>query len=152
MSRKILASIAKMIKLDKQILLSENEESSNGRYKESIIADAFEAFISAIYLDKGINFLTQWFLDKFEDIIEKNARSSKIFDYKTYLQEAVQADYGKLVNYKIEKSEGPDHKKVFYSLVLLDNKIIGQGSGQRKKDSEQAAAKNALASFYNLNV
>jgi len=151
-SGKTLAVLSRSIKIDRQILLSENEEFSDGRSKDSILADAFEAFIGAVYLDKGINFLCQWFLDKFEDIIEEKANSPKISDYKTYLQEIIQADYSRLVRYTIDKAVGPDHNKVFYSIALLDNKAIGHGAGKSKKDSEQEAAKDALRTLYNLAV
>ena len=151
-SGKNLGDIAKKIKLDRQILLSENEESSKGRGKESILADSLEAFIGALYIDKGINFASQWFLGKFEDSIEEKTDNPKISDYKTYLQEIIQADYNKLVKYNIEKSEGPDHNRVFYSMAVLDDKIIGKGSGKSKKDSEQESAKNALNILYNLKI
>jgi ribonuclease-3 len=151
-SGKNLGDIAKKIRLNKQILLSENEESSKGRGKESILADSLEAFIGALYIDKGINFASQWFLGKFEDSIEEKTDNPKISDYKTYLQEIIQADYNKLVKYNIEKSEGPDHNKIFYSIAVLDDKIIGKGSGKSKKDSEQESAKNALKILYNLKI
>ena len=151
-SGKNLGDIAKKIRLDRQILLSENEESSKGRGKESILADSMEAFIGALYIDKGINFTGQWFLSKFEDSIEEKTDNQKISDYKTYLQEIIQADYNKLVKYNIEKSEGPDHNKIFYSIAILDDKIIGKGSGKCKKDSEQESAKNALKILYNLKI
>ncbi|HEY0087435.1 MAG TPA: ribonuclease III, partial [Candidatus Lokiarchaeia archaeon] len=151
-SGKNLGDIAKKIKLDRQILLSENEESSKGRGKESILADSLEAFIGALYIDKGINFASQWFLGKFEDSIEEKTDNPKISDYKTYLQEIIQADYNKLVKYNIEKSEGPDHNKIFYSRAVLDDKIIGKGSGKSKKDSEQESAKNALKMMYDLKI
>lgn len=152
-SGKNLGDIAKKIRLDRQILLSENEESSRGRGKEAILADSLEAFIGALYIDKGINFAGQWFLGKFEDSIEEKTDNSKISDYKTYLQEIIQADYNnKLVKYSIEKSEGPDHNKIFYSTAVLDDKIIGKGSGKSKKDSEQESAKNALKMLYDLKI
>ena len=150
-SRRSLAYIAKNLKIDRQILLSENEEFTEGRKKESIIADALEAFIGALYIDKGINFTGQWFLDKFEDSIEDVIKNPKISDYKTYLQEIVQADYAKLVKYNVEKSEGPDHNKIFYSIAMIDDGVIGHGSGKSKKESEQQAAKDALKSLYNIN-
>jgi ribonuclease-3 len=151
-SRKILATLARKIKIDRQVLLSENEEISDGRSKESILANTFEAFIGAVYTDKGINFALQWFLDKFDDFIEEKITNPKISDYKTYLQEIIQADYSKLVKYVLEKCEGPDHERTFYSTAKIDSKIIGQGSGKSKKESEQEAAKKALHSMYNISV
>jgi ribonuclease-3 len=150
-SRRNLGGIAKNLKIDKQILLSENEEFSEGRKKESILADALEAFIGALYIDKGINFTSQWFLNRFEDLIEEITKSPKISDYKTYLQELIQADYSKLVKYNVEKSDGPDHDKIFYSIAMINDKVIGHGSGKSKKESEQEAAKDALKSLYNVN-
>ncbi len=151
-SRKSLAVLAREIKVDRQILLSENEEFSNGRSKESIIADAFEAFIGALYSDRGINFTYTWFLDKFEDFLEGKIKSHKITDFKSYLQEAVQADYSNLVKYAVERSEGPDHDKMFHSVAKLDNKIIGHGTGKSKKESEQEAARDALKSLYKMKI
>jgi len=150
-SRANLAHSAKNLKIDKYILLSENEEFTEGRKKESILADAMEAFIGALYIDKGINFAGQWFLDRFEDSIEDFIKNPKISDYKTYLQEIIQTDYLKLVKYNVEKSEGPDHKKVFYSIAMIDDRVIGHGSGNSKKESEQQAAKDALKSLYNVD-
>jgi ribonuclease-3 len=150
-SRRNLGGIAKNLKIDKQILLSENEEFSEGRKKESILADALEAFIGALYIDKGINFTSQWFLNRFEDLIEEITKSPKISDYKTYLQELIQADYSKLVKYNVEKSDGPDHDKIFYSIAMINDKVIGHGSGKSKKESEQEAAKDALKSLYSVN-
>lgn len=151
-NRKTLVEIAKEIGIDQQILLSENEEMSEGRRKESILADSLEAFIGALYIDKGIDFTSNWVLERYEDRIEKRIKEPEIFDYKTYLQEIVQADYSKLVEYKLEKSEGPDHDKIFYSVAILDGKIIGRGGGKSKKNSEQVAAKNALERLYNLKL
>ena len=147
---KTLAEIGKEIKINKQILLSENEENSKGRKKESILANSFEAFIGALYIDKGINFTAQWFLERFEERIEEKIKNPKISDYKTYLQEVIQADFMKLVKYELIKSEGPPHQKIFYSIALMDGKTIGRGKGKSKKNSEQEAAKNALKLLYNF--
>ena len=151
-SRRSLAAIAREIEIDRHILLSENEEFSNGRGKESIIADAFEAFIGALYSDKGINFTYTWFLDKFENFIAVKIKSHNITDFKSFLQEAIQADYSKLVKYAVEESEGPAHNKVFFSVAKLNNKIIGHGKGKSKKESEQEAAKDALKSLYDMKI
>ncbi len=150
--KKTLAKIAREIGIDKQILLSENEESCQGREKDSILADSFEAFIGAVYIDKGIDFTSRWLLKRFEDKIEEKILRPKITDYKTYLQEVVQADYAKLVKYKLVKSDGPDHLKQFYSISMIDDKIIGKGKGRSKKKSEQAAAKDALKNLFNIEA
>jgi len=73
-------------------------------------------------------------------------------DYKTYLQEIVQADYSKLAKYKLIKSNGPDHNRSFFSVVTIDDRVVGKGKGKSKKDSEQDAAKNTLKTLYKLNL
>ncbi len=151
-SRRSLAAIAREIKIDRQILLSENEEFSQGRGKESIIADALEAFIGAVYLDKGIEFTVNWFVNRFRFFIENKIKSHKITDFKSFLQEAIQADYARLVKYAVEESEGPAHNKIFFSVAKLNNKIIGHGKGRSKKISEQEAAKDALKSLYKMEI
>ena len=151
-NRETLFKIAREIKIDQQILLSENEESCKGRKKISILANSVEALIGAIYVDKEIDFTFNWVLERYEDKIKENIKTSEIIDYKTYLQEVIQADYSKLARYKLIKSEGPDHNKSFYSAVMIDDEIIGRGEGKSKKDSEQDAAKNTLKTLYNLNL
>jgi len=151
-SRRMLLKVAREIEIDQQILLSENEESCKGRKKMSILADSAEALIGAIYIDKGIDFTFRWVLKRYEEKIEESIKTPEIVDYKTYLQEVIQADYSKLARYKLVKSEGPDHNKSFYSVVMIDDKIIGRGEGRSKKDSEQDAAKNTLKTLYKLNL
>lgn len=147
-----LLKIAREIKIDQQILLSENEECCKGREKISILVDSVEALIGAIYIDKGIDFTFNWVLKRYEDKIKENIKAPEIVDYKTHLQEAIQADYSKLARYKLVKSVGPDHNKSFYSVVMIGGEIIGMGEGKSKKDSEQDAAKNTLKTLYNLNL
>lgn len=142
-----LALYALEINLSEYVLLSENEEMCNGRKKESIIADCFEAFISAVYLDKGIDFTKKWFLDLYKPFIEESIKSPEMFDYKTKLQETIQSKGMDLVKYKLASSEGPDHDKMFHSVAMIKDEIIGIGSGKSKKESEQLAAKNALDNY-----
>jgi len=144
-----LAYYALEINLSEYILLSENEELCGGRKKESIIADCFEAFISAVYLDKGIDFTKKWFFELFEPFIKESISNAEIFDYKTYLQEIIQSKGLPLVRYKLASTEGPDHDKLFYSVAMIGNEIIGVGSGKSKKNSEQLAAKNAIENYIN---
>ena len=151
-NKKTLARIARTIGIDKQVLLSENEEACEGREKDSILADATEALIGAIYIDTGIKFTVGWILERYEARIENMINAPQISDYKTYLQEAIQADYLKLAKYKMEKSSGPDHDRTFYSAVMLDGRVIGRGKGGSKKESEQDAAKNSLKLLYNMDL
>lgn len=151
-NKKTLSKIALRIKIDQQVLLSENEESCRGREKESILADTMEAFIGAVYIDRGIRFVTSWIIKRYEDRIDSMINTPQISDYKTYLQEAVQADYNQLVKYRLLKSEGPDHGKTFHSIAILEGKKIGRGKGSSKKESEQEAARHALMSLYDLDL
>lgn len=151
-NKKMLSEMAREIKIGREILLSENEELCGGREKTSILADCFEALIGAVYIDKGINFALKWVLKSYKKRIEKIVKKPGIMDYKTYLQEAIQADYSKLTKYRIVKSKGPDHDKLFYSAVMLGDKIVGEGEGRSKKESEQDAAKNTLRKLYNLKL
>jgi ribonuclease-3 len=150
--KKTLVQIASEIKINSHILLSENEELSGGRCKESILADSIEAFIGALYINKGINFTSKWILKIYKQKIDNKIKSDEISDYKTHLQELVQANYLKLIKYKVEKSKGPAHNKIFYSVAIMDNKVIGKGKGKSKKQSEQEAARNALRTLYDLKV
>ncbi len=151
-SRKTLLDIAREIKINEQVLLSENEESCKGRKKASILADSLEALIGAIYIDKGIGDAYSWVLGRFKKKIDEHINAPGIVDYKTYLQENVQASYSKLAKYRLVKSEGPDHDKKFYSVVIIDDKIVGKGVGRSKKSSEQDAARDTLNNLYNLNL
>jgi len=148
-NQRTLLVLAKKIKIDQQVLLSENEESSKGRYKASILVDSFEALVGAVYIDKEIEFTYKWVLDCYADMIEQKIDAPEITNYKTYLQEMIQSDRNKLVKYRLEKSEGPSHDMVFYSAAILDENIIGRGKGKSKKLSEQAAARDAIDSLYN---
>ncbi len=151
-SRATLLKIAREIKIGKQILLSKNEESCKGRGKISILVDSVEALIGAIYIDRGIDFTSNWVLKRYKEKIKENIKPTEVADYKTYLQEAIQADYSKLAEYKLIKSIGPDHDKSFYSVVMINGKVIGTGKGKSRKDSEQDAAKNTLKTLYSLNL
>jgi ribonuclease-3 len=151
-NKKMLSEMAREIKLGHQVLLSENEELCGGREKVSILADSFEALIGAVYIDKGIEFAFKWVLKKYKKKIEDIIKKPGILDYKTYLQEVVQADYSRLARYKLVRSRGPDHDKFFYSVVMIGDKVIGKGEGKSKKESEQDAAKNTLKKLYNLKL
>lgn len=151
-NKKMLSEMAREIKIGHQVLLSENEELCGGRGKVSILADGFEALIGAIYIDKGIDFVFDWVLKRYEKKIEDIIKKPGILDYKTYLQEVIQADYSQLARYRLVRSRGPDHDKSFYSVVILGDKVIGKGEGKSKKESEQDAAKNTLKTLYNLKL
>ncbi len=121
--------------------LGKGEELSGGRNKKAILADAFEAFIGALYIDQGIDVVKQFITNTVIDSIEKN---EEIFsDYKSILQEMVQTDK-KSLEYVLVNETGPSHLKEFKVNVVVENIIYGTGIGKTKKEAEQMAAKNAL--------
>lgn len=134
-----LASYAKEIRLGDYLNLGRGEEQSGGRERPSILADAFEALIGAIYLDGGLGPAKKFVL-KFLDKAHLNLK-----DYKTLLQEIIQQNPGEKVVYVLAGESGPDHNKSFEVEVHLNSNVIGRGKGRSKKRAEQAAAKEALA-------
>ena len=135
---------AKEIDLGKYIYLGRGEEATNGRQRVSILADAYEALIAAIYLDGGFRAVRECILPKIIDMI-KNAGKGKVFkDYKTLLQEVIQQNPEESLEYVLCKEEGPDHNKRFEVEVHLNSNVIGCGAGKSKKEAEQLAAKVAL--------
>lgn len=138
---KALCEYAKDIDLGSFILLGRGEIVTGGSERPSILADAFEALIAAIYLDGGMD-AAKGFVLKY---IEKAAKEHRGFkDYKTMLQEVVQKNPREIVEYVLVKETGPDHDKRFEVEVHLNSNVIGRGIGTSKKKAEQAAAKEAL--------
>ena len=143
-NRNQLADCAKKLDFDKYLLLSEGEELAGGRKKTSILADIFESFLGALYLDKGYKickkFVEEYLISKLLDKIQKE----EIKDPKTILQEKMQKLFGITPVYKTLKQWGPDHDKSFLVGVFLNEKEIGRGEGHSKKEASEKAAKNAL--------
>lgn len=141
---KALHQFAVQIGLGAHMLLGKGEENTGGRERVSILADAFEALIAAIFIDGGMNaarnFIHGIVLSKENLDKVQNSR-----DYKTMLQEIVQKNPEERVEYKLIKESGPDHNKVFSVGVFLNSNIIGSGKGKSKKRAEQMAAKEAIA-------
>tara|TARA_Y100000996_G_scaffold21626_1_gene15780 strand:+ start:133 stop:813 length:681 start_codon:yes stop_codon:yes gene_type:complete len=138
-----LVNLAKEIDIGKFLFMSKPEESTGGRDKSSILEDAVEALIAAIYFDGGLEEVNK-FISKFiYPLIDKLSKNPGQKDYKTRLQEYF-AKKGQKVTYTA-KSEGPDHNKQFNAQVILENKIIGKGIGKSKKNAEQMAAKDAFS-------
>ena len=127
------------------IYLGKCEKSTNGKLKDAIIADAFEAILGAIYLDAGYEVASQICLRLLDKEIETVLSGGKLnLDYKTKLQEKLQVHGNVNIEYKCIKEEGPEHDKTFTIEVYLNNKKIGDGIGKSKKSAEQQAAKKAL--------
>ncbi len=140
-----LARKAREIKIGENIKLGKGEELTGGRERDSILADAFEAIIGAIYIDSNDILKAQDFIiSKMEDIIVEKRQTFEMNDCKTYLQEIIQKESTEPIKYEIVKEEGPAHDKLFTIKVTHKNKQLGIGKGKSKKDAEQAAAFKAI--------
>ncbi|CEN79925.1 ribonuclease III [Paraclostridium sordellii] len=139
-----LSDVAKNLNLGKHILLGRGEEATGGRDRVSILADAFEAVIAAIYLDGGIEPAKTFVLKNMEEIIEDSIKGRIFRDYKTHLQEVVQSQGESNIVYNLVEEIGPDHNKRFVMEVRLNDESLGKGEGKSKKEAEQSAAKQAL--------
>lgn len=136
---RVLAEVAAELGLGDHLLLGKGEAAAGGREKQSILADAFEAVIAAVFLDSGFAEAEAFVLRNLEDRIADAAAGPGGRDYKTRLQEmAAQCSLGR-PRYSV-RDEGPDHAKSFYATVYLDNVAYGDGEGRSKKEAEQAAA------------
>lgn len=146
-----LFEIAKSLNLGNYIRMSKGEELTGGRNRTSIQADAVEAVLAAIYLDKGLEFAREFILDKFSDIIEKAIENKIILDFKTKLQEHLQKNGEVNITYELVKFEGPPHRRKFFTRVLINGECMGEGEGFSKKEAEQASAKQALKKMGVIN-
>ena len=133
----------------KYIKVSHGEEKEGGRFKKVILADIFESFIGAIYLDLGLDTAKTFILKQVTPYIE-NEGTSFLNDYKSKLQELVQTEK-RSVYYELIEETGPAHKKEFTMAVKIDNITYGIGVGPSKKEAEQEAAKNALSKMAKLD-
>ena len=136
-----LVEVAQCLELGAYLKLGKGEEAGGGRERPSIIADAVEAVLAAVYLDGGIGSARK-LIQKF--ILDREAEKSASRDYKTALQELVQRESGQVLGYQLIGAEGPDHAKIFSVEVDLNGIPIGQGRGRSKKEAEQNAAKAAI--------
>lgn len=139
-----LYEIGKKLELGHFIRISRGEELTGGRERTSIIADAVEAIIAAIYLDKGLEFVKDFIIGHFDEIIKKAINNDIVLDYKTKLQEELQKSGEVSIIYELLKYEGPPHRRKFFTSVLIEDRELGRGEGYSKKESEQYAAKAAL--------
>lgn len=137
-----LARIAQTIGLGQELLLGRGEQLSGGRERPSILADAWEAVIGAIYLQYGLQEARRVVLEPIKSAIEEVAKGN-YGDYKTQLQENAQKVEAE-VTYKILAEEGPDHNKRFTAGVFLAEKLMAKGFGRTKKEAEQNAAQQVL--------
>ncbi len=140
---KALYSYARKLGLGECLLLGKGESLNGGAQRPSILADAFEAIIAAIYLDGGLE-PVETFLLPFLEEERSQQRRAQFKDYKTALQEIVQQNPGEKLEYELKGEFGPDHNKQFLMEVHLNSNVIGTGRGRSKKEAEQQAAREAL--------
>ncbi len=138
-----LLGVAHRMKLGDYLLLGRGEEMSGGRKRRSILADAVEAVIGAIYLDQGYLAASRFVLKYLEDYINETAQGD-YQDYKSHLQELVQAKNKENVGYRILKECGPAHAKIFQAGVFFQERLLDTGEGRSKKEAEQSAAEKVL--------
>lgn len=140
---KSLFRFAKKINLGDYLILSRGEKNSGGALRPSILSDAFEALIAAIYLDSGLEQASEFVLSFVKPELT-NHKPKAFRDYKTKLQEIVQKNPGEHLEYILTGESGPDHNKHFTVEVHLNSNVIGKGGGKSKKEAEQQAAREAL--------
>ncbi|HCC5683664.1 ribonuclease III [Staphylococcus aureus] len=137
-----LVIFANKIGLNEMILLGKGEEKTGGRTRPSLISDAFEAFIGALYLDQGLDIVWKFAEKVIFPHVEQNELLG-VVDFKTQFQEYVHQQNKGDVTYNLIKEEGPAHHRLFTSEVILQGEAIAEGKGKTKKESEQRAAESA---------
>ena len=146
-----LADIAQSLDIGVYLKLGKGEELTGGRRKPSLLANAYEALLAAIYLDGGYKkakyFVLTFLIPKVEDLAINNF----LFDFKTKFQEVVQAQFGILPKYVTHKEEGPEHKKIFEVKVFINDDYYGSGKGKTKKAAAQKAAEDGLKKIREKN-
>ncbi|WP_227766710.1 ribonuclease III [Zhaonella formicivorans] len=141
-----LAQVAAQLGIGQNLLLGRGEEITGGRERSSILADAFEAILGAVYLEAGLGQVRDFVIRQLETKIAEVAKGA-YRDYKTMLQEVVQKNHEENVSYAILQETGPDHDKRFVAGVIWQGQVVAKGTGRSKKEAEQKAAKAAIEIF-----
>ncbi len=141
---KALCGFSRELNLGKYLMLGKGEDKGGGRERDSILADAFEAVLAAIYLDGGMEPAKKHVMNFVLRELKIHPAEEAHLDYKTELQEIIQKNPEESVTYILINESGPDHDKVFTVEVRLNSNVIGSGTGKSKKQAEQMAAKQAL--------
>ena len=147
-----LYDYAKEIGLGELLRLGRGEENTGGRNRKSILSDAFEAVIAAVYLDGGFEKAQSFVLPFVTKAANTLMQSGSTEDYKTLLQKFIQHNRGDILEYAVTNESGPSHKRTFEVQVSLNNNVIGSGFGSSKREAEQMAAKEALRLFGEVGV
>lgn len=138
-----LVVFANQLSFGEFVLLGKGEEMTGGRERPAMLADVFESFIGALYLDRGLEPVIQFLRKVVFPRIDEGA-FSHVMDFKSQLQELIQRDNSGTLQYKILQEKGPAHNREFVSTVMLNGEALGNGSGKSKKEAEQKAAELAL--------
>ncbi len=146
-----LAKRALALGIGEYLLLGKGEALSGGRERISILADAFEAIIGAVYLDGGFKSAARYVLNQLKSELTLVEGGDYFKDYKTWLQEIVQKNNDSKIAYEVINERGPDHDKSFEVAVLVNSERMGTGWGKSKKEAEQQAARQALVKFGIIN-
>lgn len=144
---KTLAQFARKISLGDHLLLGHGERQNKGNERDSILSDAFEALLAALFLDGGIQPVKAFLLPMAIEQIHETLASHHTTDYKTMLQQIVQQESSEILDYMLISETGPAHKRVFEVEARLNSNIIGRGKGFSKREAEQNAAREALRYF-----
>jgi len=139
-----LAELARRFRIGELLLLGKGEEGSGGRMKASLLANAFESVIAAMYLDGGFDRTAAFIGRLFEPLIEEGDISAVYRDYKTAVQEITQILFREMPRYVVISATGPDHDKRFETSLMIGERVIAKGMGRSKKEAEQQAARTAL--------
>jgi len=142
--RSSLASLSKELQLEGYLLLGKSQQLNGGLNKSSILANAYEALIGAIFMDSGFNQALEIIQQHFEPYLEARTPSILFDDFKSLLQIYSQQSHGVSPQYRVVNESGPDHDKSFHASVIINGEVKGSGLGKSKKEAEQDAAKNAL--------
>lgn len=148
-SQPVLTNGALKLNIGKYILLGKGEDLSGGRERSSTLSNVFEAIIGAYFLDSGLEKVKEFVIKDF--LLRMNVKEKGIEDYKSRLQEVIQAKYRRRPVYFVSNHFGPEHKKIFFIKVCFKGKILGKGEGKSKKEAEQQAAKEALKRMEKAN-
>lgn len=139
-----LARVARRLMLGQHLLLGRGEEMTGGREKSSLLANALEAVIAALYVDGGLETAQAFVLRSFKEELKDLMGPEVSVDYKTEFQEFCQKEHAALPTYTVLRESGPDHEKIFEVELAIRGKVYGRGQGRSKKEAERRAAKEAL--------
>ncbi len=142
-----LAELARRFRLGESLLLGRGEESSGGRMKASLLANAFESIIAAMFLDAGFDRTAAFIGRLFAPLIGEGTAAVVYRDYKTAVQEVCQIRFRDVPRYVLISETGPDHDKRFETSLVMGERVVATGTGRNKKEAEQQAAKLAMEAF-----